>query len=120
MHTVVVLTALCYQAHLPDAFNSKWTRASTTLERLAGPAPLKATYGCDVTQVTLTYPIISNTQSYYLQIKAGGRIQDFPGKKPNVWDKYLVVTLPIDNAANLQPDSNLEVQAPDFKNVRSS
>lgn len=97
---------------VPNTFNSKWTSSSTTLERLTSPATLKATYGSDVTQMTLTYTIIPNSQSYYLQlIKAGGKVQDFPAKKPILGDKYLVVILPIEDAADLQPGSNLKVQA---------
>lgn len=47
---------------------------NTTVVRLGSPVASKATFGSDVTKLTLTYPVIPNMESYYLQLMARNMI----------------------------------------------
>ena len=95
------------------AFNSHWTKSSTILERLATPTASNVTYGSDVTEITLTYSTVSNSQSYFVQLipRDGGSEKDFPEQKPKAGAKYVEVKVPVDDASSLKPYSELTVKA---------
>jgi hypothetical protein len=93
-------------------FNSKWAQSHTTVEQLASPVDSEATFGSDVTNLTLTYPVIPNMESYYLQqITPDGKIHNFPGNVANIGDKSVVITLPVEGAAHFKIKSTIEVKA---------